>query len=253
MLSAYFDEAISDELSLTTIAGWVATVRQWEAFEMSWRIFLSRYDVPYLHMKEYAHFKGPFEKWENRRLAGTRRNFISDAIAIVKENIQWGFICYADQRVFNKVNIKYRLDGTFRSPYSLLGWSSISCLRNWMVRSMCTTEPKCVFDDGIPAPEKAGLVEAVGTLEPLTPTPIFEASRDIAPCPQWPSGRRGLVQLQSADLLAYEARKSILDMLQKRQGRGSFKAMPFGKIDTLFYTEAGLKNTCVKLNIKKRA
>jgi hypothetical protein len=60
------------------------------------------------------------------------------------------------------------------------------------------------------------LIKAMRVLTPYLPDPIFEPSADIQPCKKWPDGRKGLVQLQAADFLAYEAAKSKRDRVTGR-------------------------------------
>jgi len=250
MLTAYFDEGISDKQAFLVVAGWLSDVRNWEQFESDWRIFLAHYNVPYFHMKEYSQSKGPFAKWEDKQWSGTRRNFIHDAAEIISGCVKWGFISHVSYAVFWRINERYRLTERFHSPYALAGWSGISLVNDWCERQQNMADIKYVFEDG--GPDIAGLVYSVKETPNFLQIPAFESSRDVRSNRKFPHGKRGLVQLQAADYLAYETRRGITNLQDKRPSRKSARALPFHKIDTLVYTDTGLVNTCKKLNIQKR-
>ncbi len=75
------------------------------------RIFLAHYDVPYLHMKELAHFFKPFDKWKDKE--GTRRSFMRDAARIINSVALHGFIAYSGHGDFKTVNGIFQLEETF--------------------------------------------------------------------------------------------------------------------------------------------
>jgi hypothetical protein len=246
MLSAYFDESISQKDNCLIIAGWLSDFKKWEIFEHDWKIFLAKYDVPYLHMKEYTQSKGPFSKWDGSNWEGTRRNFIHDAAKIVSACVAWGFSCFIPHFVFWRVNRHYELTQMFTSPYALAGWTAIAMVNNGCERIGNTADIKYVFDDG--GPDKAGPISSVEKT-PVFQFPSFERSRDLI---DYKSGkvRKGLVQLQSADYLAYEIRRAI--DRHRHSHRKSLLALPFEKIDHVTYVDAGLINTCKRLSIPKR-
>ena len=65
----YFDDSrysslnVGGETTITSVAGYVSTAGGWKQFERTWRIFLERHDIEYLHMRELFAFKGQFEKF----------------------------------------------------------------------------------------------------------------------------------------------------------------------------------------------
>ena len=65
--ASYYDASgsESDAQGAIMVIGLVASEAKWRKFANSWRRVLGskRFDVPYFHMKEFAHSKGPFEKW----------------------------------------------------------------------------------------------------------------------------------------------------------------------------------------------
>src|SRR6266478_4745839 len=75
MLTAYFDESghASDHQTIV-IAGFVASIAQWEAFDIAWKKALGI--VPYFHMKEFVHELAPYTNWNKER----RREFMTGLI-----------------------------------------------------------------------------------------------------------------------------------------------------------------------------
>ena len=91
MMVSYFDESVADKIGFTYVCGWTATVGNWQSFEIDWRVFLAKFDVPYFHMKEFSQFTGPFKKWKDKE--GTRRQFIQTAASIINDTVHQGFVC----------------------------------------------------------------------------------------------------------------------------------------------------------------
>jgi hypothetical protein len=61
MLTLYSDCSGSGQDGGTTVvAGWLASGEMWHRFECEWAWILRRYEVPYFHMKEFAHSTGAF-------------------------------------------------------------------------------------------------------------------------------------------------------------------------------------------------
>lgn len=255
MLASYFDEAISEDRGFITVCGWAATIAQWQQFEYDWRLFLAKYDVPYFHMLEYAHSKGPFKKWHGKKWEGTRKNFMRDAATIVSETAQRGFIAFVDNEIFETYDKAYELRSRFNSPYALAGRSCVAMANTWQrTTASGQLEMKYVFEDG--GPDKGGLISAMQALPPHLPAPIFEPGHDSKASKKWPNGRKGLVQLQAADYLAYEIRKFVVDHPLIKAGtrgfRASLGALPNEKIDKAFITGAKLEQLCKLANIKRR-
>lgn len=73
------------------VLGLVVRVTRWQRFEREWQGVLDDYRVPYFHMREYAHSRGPFASWkgdEERRAA-----FCGQLIKVTKRAINKLFAC----------------------------------------------------------------------------------------------------------------------------------------------------------------
>ena len=92
-LKGYFDESGKEDDpqfsdSAISVAGYVTTVDSWRDIEARWKAVLDRpeFSVPYLHMKEFAHFKpgSPFESWKGDE--PRRAEFISALARVIRQS-----------------------------------------------------------------------------------------------------------------------------------------------------------------------
>src|ERR1700675_2758319 len=51
--SAYFDASMDKEKTEMLVAGYVSTLEEWCQFEISWKLTLAKYDVPFFKMSEF--------------------------------------------------------------------------------------------------------------------------------------------------------------------------------------------------------
>lgn len=89
MLTAYWDEiGHSASTPFAGMAGFLAPVSRWVWLETEWLSVLRATDLPfngkpYIHMREYAHSRGPFAEWKGRE--EKRQQLMKDLIALVGE------------------------------------------------------------------------------------------------------------------------------------------------------------------------
>jgi len=101
----------------------------WIGFEKQWAKMLLRFGVPYFHMVEFAHFKGPFKGWQKRE--EDRRALIREAVSIIKE-FTWGsFAAAVLVEDWTKCNQLYQMEEGGFFPYPLCGWTCIDHVRRW--------------------------------------------------------------------------------------------------------------------------
>lgn len=244
MFTCYFDEAGGDDHGFTVVAGFMASVEQWDSFEIDWKLFLIKYDVPYMHMLEFAHCSGPFKKWKEPRFEPTRRNFLREAAEIIHSHIKRGFLCIVKHEHFYDAAALYPSQIYPRSPYALAGRTCAACAKQWVRKHLSKLDIEFVFEDG--GPDKHGLSDTLTKLNPRLPGPIFKPSRDT------PDGRRGLVQLQSADWFAYEIRKWQVDrpdlQTPRKEARKSLRALlDFPDLDMRTYGEKSCSQLAIDL------
>jgi hypothetical protein len=255
MLTCYFDEAGGSDIGYTVVAGWAASVEQWDRFEADWRIFLAKYDVSHFHMKQYAQSSGPFRKWKGGQWEGTRKNFMRDAAHIILSNAQRGFISLVPHESFAEIDRRYKLRDFFSSEYAFVGRACVAGANQWWNRTRSSPlDMKYIFEDG--GPDKGGLIQSMTAFPPYLPSPAFEPSRNIAPSRKWPQGRTGVIQLQAADYLGYEIRKLLMDVDIIKTGERTFRrsllALRGIQIDRCLYTSERIETMCKAGNIPSR-
>lgn len=246
MFTCYFDEGGGEDHGFVVVCGYVASVERWKRFEFDWKRMLADHQIPYLHMKELAHFKGPYKKWKDDERG--RIAFLRDASAIVRESADQGFLCAVRFADFEKVNQQYFLADNFHSPYALAGRFCIAMANLWMESNgRLSKEIEYVFDRG--GPDIAGLTEVMQRSN--LQIPAFMASRDT-------ETEAGMVQLQAADYFAYELRKALVDHpndpnASPEEFRKSFQAIMDVSVDQGNYGESQLIELCESSGIQKRS
>jgi hypothetical protein len=244
MFTCFFDESGGEDHGFITVCGYVAPVEAWEKFEAQWKEMLALHKVPYLHMKEYAHFKGPYAKWRNDAVA--RAQFLKDAASIIGGIVNRGFLCRVSYTDFEVVNQQYYLQETAYSPYALAGRFCIAQANLWVRKSGASLrEIDYVFEAG--GPDAPGLVAS--TQKTKLHIPSFRPSRDT-------ENEAAVVQLQAADYFAYEVRKAIVDhpdiYTPPDIFRKSFQAIFDVEVDQGNYGVAELMELCADFSIPKR-
>lgn len=252
MFNCYFDDSGGKDHNFVFVCGWAATVHAWDRFEIDWKLFLAKHDVPYLHMKELSHFKGPFKKWEDSE--PKRAKFLADATGIIHDASKMGFVCAVFHSDYNTVNSLYDLGAIFRSPYAIAGRGCMEMAYEWRKKeASLPVEIEYIFDEQEPK-ERQSLRHSAQSIEPHFEEPIFRSSRDIPPCRQFPEGRTGTVHLQAADYLAYECRKAFFDKLIRHKERVRRSLVKIMGCDVLMGTRSAmnLARLCESLGVVKK-
>lgn len=122
-----------------------------------------------------------------------------------------------------------------------------SAAREWSKQRLDPPDVEYVFEDG--GPDKGGLIKAMIELRPRFADPIFRPSRDTK------DGRKGIVQLQAADFLAYELGKWQSDLINApaRPPRKSLRAALRVYVkDVAMMNAPKLRALCKELHIPRR-
>jgi hypothetical protein len=192
MLTCYFDDAGGKDHGYTVVAGWVASVDQWEGFTDEWEDLLKEYSLAEFTMKECAQWRGPFKCW----CEDQRRSFTLRACQVLKTYVQYGFASIVQHPEYRNVNKSYSLREYTRSEYALAGITVVRDACDWAAKNHPGTPIEFIFHQGTPG--FGGLSELM--FDELKCTPIFKPAREQ-------EGPRPVIPLQVADFLAYEVRK----------------------------------------------
>jgi hypothetical protein len=201
--SGYFDASMNKPQDEMVVAGYLSTLEEWAQFEMSWKLVLAKYDVPFFKMsefigrrKEYAH-----PKWQTESY---RAQFISDLAQIIRGWTVASVACRMKKELFDRYNLIYELDARF-NVFAICGRDCAAQVRKY-VRAIPSDLPIAfIFDRG---DEGAGkLTEEM--ISSGLPAPVFKHSR---PDPELDKDDPYHVQLQACDLAAWELRRGESDL-----------------------------------------
>ena len=133
MFTLYADASGGKSIGTTVVFGWLSQNSQWELFDYDWRILLAKYDLPYLHMREFAHFHGPFENWKGQD--NKRANFLRLVSETIHNRVHFGFTTRVGHQDFAEVDSEYRFKEFVGNPYSLAARSCIAKANLWVKKN----------------------------------------------------------------------------------------------------------------------
>ncbi len=128
-----------------TVGGFVSTEDKWLKFETEWNRVLKDFDVPYLHMKEFAHSTGAFKEWKGKE--ELRREFIIALLKVTKKRVHKGFGCTVFLDDFKEVNNEFKLVEKWGNPYSLAGVATVCRVNDWKKKHFPRHPIKYIFED----------------------------------------------------------------------------------------------------------
>lgn len=247
MLTAYFDASGSPNREVVTVvAGFLSTSEKWHQFDNCWKAVLSEFEVPYFHMRQYAHSRGIFSGWKGNE--GRRRAFLRRLIGIIRKYAFCSFSSSFLYKEFVAVDKEYQLSEQHWSPYVICGGTAIKKVYTWMQETGCSRESvEFILEKGDEDQTRLRkwLEEQIGV------TPIFLpklANDGEHPQPTTP--------LQAADLVAWEHQKLVVEWdkagAQAQELRKSLAELKKTPFDWGAYTRADLVKLCEKNGLPRR-
>jgi hypothetical protein len=206
MFAVYGDAsgAEADEKA-TVVACFLNSVKNSIDFDERWRAMLEKHQVPYLHMREFAHSIGPFAKWKGNEPA--RREFLAEALNIIETTGCVSFSALVDSEAFRQFEIKHRGDHSLIGGYPFAARTCLSSISGWC-RDRRLAEPvEYVLERG---DTNQNVLPTIAKVDGL-PEPIFRSKTAEDP-------ERSTLPLQASDLLAYELLKGYRDI-----GKGTLR------------------------------
>jgi hypothetical protein len=203
ILKVYLDNSGEEgdpQHKICSLAGYITTVKKWRKFEKLWKQTLVRYKVPYLHMKEFAHYKKPFDIFWDEKLKQEkpeRKAFIQSLIDVMEETNLKGIMAVvrlADLKRFNDER-GLKIDALAFNLYILMGMVSL-------------TYPKKPIEFIIDRANKPG--QMMDKAREYADTDIYLAGcTDSIHLSVLPKGItfKEVTPIQTADFLAWEIRK----------------------------------------------
>lgn len=199
--SAYLDEtghSKDERQKFVGIAGLIASVINWETFEGKWKATLEEFELPYFHMKEFAHSQQTFRDWggkesKRRKLFGELMMHMETAYCLPFGAI----ISMDDFRSFTEEQ-----QGYLRDPYFLCFQSLVAACSSILEFRRVPDEEKIalIFSDQVEFRNRAlriykNVEDAKYYVRRSTP-PVFMDMREVVP-------------LQAADIIAFEMHKEF--------------------------------------------
>ena len=208
MLIAYFDESGSKDTPLVTMAGYLSDDRRWKRFERQWAKVLKEHGARYLHMKEYAHFRGEFKGWPDYK----RKALMGDLIWVIKSNVQFRVGVVVPCEVYKSTLGAIDSKDTRLSPFWLCFQTCLSAVAAYCREQEITDDIALVFDENNESSEHAKGYYSAFKRSPRVPNGKQFVSLLLA-------DDKIKTPLQAADLLAYEFMKYHLGFVRKPMER----------------------------------
>lgn len=149
--TAYHDASGSEHTSdkyPMAIAGLCSTELDWLQFEQEWEAVLKhrRYNVKYLHMKEFAHSTGEFATWKGDEKR--RSDFLKALTNVIAQRVKRCQILYVPPAAYDAVNNKFKLDDVIAGTYSLCALIGYTQILKWMSKKHPRDPLEQVFEAG---------------------------------------------------------------------------------------------------------
>jgi hypothetical protein len=201
ILRAYFDGGTRQKAPrVAYIGGYLGRVQDWIRFNTKWRAFLRNNDLEVFHMAQYVARKGPYLGWSDaRRLAVIRR-----ALALITGTAKFGVstaVLLDDYESFGKT--AQQLLG---SPYSLCVGGCVAKTARVLHDAGVKEDVAYVFELG-----DLGQGKVRVAFEELFRQPGFMKRYGILSVNF--EDKRRLPGLQTADILAWESGRHVMDSL----------------------------------------
>lgn len=221
---AYFDESGTHAGSrITVFGGFVASDEEWSKFNEQWTELLNDYRLSYFRMSECENLLGGFKRFTKTKQQELLRRVLSIVTSRQLTGVGVGIVVNEYNEFLAQMKLSHYLDA-----YSTAAFSSFARIRKWADESNYHEPVEFVLENGA---EHKGKVIAMQST--INGTPQLRERFRLGSLTF--AEKRQSLQLQAADLLAYEIRKHALNLLEgsPRQARYTFlnlKRMPLIEI-----------------------
>jgi len=195
VLDGYFDESGTHKGSETiVVAGFLAHVDAWRAFESHWKAALREYGLSFFHMSDFAQRAKGYDWPED-----VRRDRLGNLISIINNHTLHSVGVGLPKKLFDSV-FTGRVRKIVGGPYGFAAWLAILMTGRDLDELPFATGASYVFEDG--APRKGELIAAY---ESLAKFRGGKAALHVLSLRF--EDKKIFVPLQAADILAYELYK----------------------------------------------
>lgn len=220
----YFDGSGGPERPVISVAGFIATEVGWKNFESDWEEALAFGGVPYLHMKQFAHFKSPFDHFKGK--TEHRNEFMSRAVTAIERHMNVGISVTVSYPVYDAVNADYELEETIGNAYSVCGHWALHIAGEEYSNQFLGKGLSLFVESGDEGQGK--MIDALKAREFRWPPTLVAKKREDG---------THIRPLEAADLLAYESHNlgtRLADLVDPKTNRskGKVRYLPGGGLET---------------------
>ena len=238
---AFFDAAGSqnDGKAAIFVSGFISTYDRWKRFERSWLALLQRFEIqPPFHMSDFACGRDQYASWRDDK--EQRKDFLTRAVDVMLGNVLWSFssgIILAD---YDRVNKEFRLAETHGCAYAMCALGSMARMVRWMNKRDIETAV-AVFEDGDNG--RHDFVDRYREATGRSPHMVKKGE---------------YVELEAADLLAYEHAKLVRDKESGRAKRVEDVRIPFKRFEADkrltwgYHNETSLRGLVQRSHVPRR-
>lgn len=188
MFRAYYDASGNKNLGHVSVAGWLSTAAKWAAFQQQWNEALTYFGIPYFHASTFQSSQGHFAQWRGDE--PRRRELIERLAKIVRETVIFGVSSTIYYRDFEAaIALRPEIGLRYKNAYVLAARSSMKAV-DARARSVAH-----IFEHGDDGWKR--IIRLCGEMD--------EGIPQFHPSTPDNKGTPYVVQLQSADLFAYES------------------------------------------------
>lgn len=245
MIVAYFDDSGTHyESDIAVAACFVSDVKRWTEFENEWKPILKEAGIEEFHMADFVAYQNSFTDCSQEK----HDQVIKSLIKVINKNALVGCASAVIKDDYNKhVTGKLR-DKLGHHHYTFAVQSCLSYIEEWMKGARLLQPVEYVFHF-----MKKGSGEITRLFEDLLAQGLA-VNFGVEPYGWAFQNQKLIVQLQSADILAWEAHKYMRDyQFTGREPRRSFQSMvkevPDG-VHGRFFNESNLPEFVSDLTAK---
>lgn len=242
--TVYFDTSGSRTSgNIMAVAGAIASVKQWDEFDIHWKLILEKVGIDEFHMTDFVGHFGSFkdEKWKLNN--GFSENFLKKLVNSICRHVSHIpiMLIYLDD--WREINQEYQLKESGYSPLALAGASCIAMIHSWSERHRIAFDTvNIIFERG--DLDRGDLIDL--------------ARRDLGIILP-PFGHKKLRPLQACDLIAWEAAFAEKQLIKAHSHASEVSLRPSIReivdrvdVDPLEFKREGMLKICESNNIPKR-
>lgn len=203
MLLAYFDESGTHKDSkVLSFGGYISTTKKWRKFDKHWQAMLKAEGLSMMHWTDLESRHGHFKGWPAKRKLRVQKQ----AISIIGDNVLHGFsgavvVDHYDEFFKTRPHLKPS------SPYVFTMVATLTLMKVWIKENSIKQPIHYFYESG--AGHSAEMSEVMNATDEIG----WDYYR-MKSVKSWSfADKKDFLPLQSADILAYETYKQLVNTL----------------------------------------